>query len=260
MFLPAVSCLNVFGVIYGQELEGVDDDQDPADVRVNLLLPKASAQVLQQSPLVQIGQRAEIVDVQRLREESALHHPPPLLRHSQPHLQVSVADGSVQVFLAQQKAVILSGQPVLQRHAWPQHHALHGTVARVQDPFLAAKLLDLGEHVETRAVQLQPLDDALDDLCRRRHLPCRHGAVDGALGQSARIHAQREVRVLVTPAPSGIMAAHDAAAAPIGTRVTRRIHDIPPADRQTQAAVRTHLRSRVAIGNKLKLLKKKVCK
>ncbi len=107
MFLSAVSCLNVFGVIYGQELEGVDDDQDPADVRVNLLLPKASAQVLQQSPLVQIGQRAEIVDVRRLREESALHHPPPLLRHAQPHLQVPVADGSVQVFLAQQKAVIL---------------------------------------------------------------------------------------------------------------------------------------------------------
>ncbi len=74
---------------------------------------------------------------------------------------------------------------------------------------------------------------------RRRHLPRRDGAVDGALGQSAGIHAQRELRVLVAPAPSGIMAAHDAAAAPIGTRDTRRVQDIPPADRRTQAAVRT---------------------
>lgn len=194
--LVVIVHLDIFWVVDREELERIDHYEDPAGVSVDLFLLEARAQVFEQGLLVEVRQSAEIGSVpsgRGLREEAALYHPPPLLGHPQPHLNVAVVDGAVQVLLAQEEAVVLAAEAVLQCCARPEHHALHGAVARVQNPFLTAKLLHLGQNVEPCAVQPQTLDHLLDYLGGRRDLVGQHRAVDSALGQGARVHAHGEL-------------------------------------------------------------------
>ncbi len=146
--------LDIFGVIYRKELEGVDDYEDAAHIGVDLLLFEATAQVAQQSLFVEIRQVTKVIEVlwQGLRQEAPLHHAPPLFCDLQPHLQVAVVDGAIKVLLSQQEAVVLTAEAVLQGHARPQHHALDGTVGRVEDPFFPAKLFHFCQDVAFRSI------------------------------------------------------------------------------------------------------------
>lgn len=55
--------LDVLGVIDGQELEGVDCDENAASVGIDLFLVEACAQVVEYAVLVQQGEVAEVCKV-----------------------------------------------------------------------------------------------------------------------------------------------------------------------------------------------------
>lgn len=199
---------DILWVVDGQELKGVNDNEDASDVSVDLFLEEARAQVVQQRALVELRQVTQVGAVAlrvRLGKQPALHHAPALLCDLQPHLETAaVVDGAIQVLLPQEEAVILAtGQwAVLKCHAGPQHHPLHGTVGRVQDPFLATKLLHLSQDVTLGAVQLQAIDDTFDGLGSCGGLSSADWAVDGALGKGAWVDAHGELRVLIALPPA----------------------------------------------------------
>lgn len=219
---------HIFGVVDGQELEGVNDDEDAPDISVDLLLEETRAQVVQQRALVEFGQVTQVCVVTLrigLRQQSALHHAPALFCDLQPHLEAAtIVDGAVQVFLPQEEPVILAARQwaVFERHPWPEHHPLHGAVAGVQNPFFPAKLLHLCENITSGTVQLQAIDHAFDGLRSCGGLASTDGAVDGALGQGAWVDAHSDLRVLKALPPAqgaqatnAIASTHGGAAVPI---------------------------------------------
>lgn len=217
---------HIFGVVDGQELEGVDDDEDAPDVSVDLLLEKTRAQVVQQRALVEFRQVTQICVVTLrvgLRQQSALHHAPALFCDLQPHLEAAtIVDGAVQVLLPQEEPVILACRAVFERHPRPEHHPLHRTVAGVENPFLPAELLDLCENVTSGPVQLQAINHAFDGLRGCGGLASTDGAVDGALGQGTWVDAHSDLRVLKALPPAqgaiatnAIASTHGGAGVPI---------------------------------------------
>ena len=91
--------LDVLGVVDGQELEGVDGNEDAAGVRVDLLLVEARAQVLQDAVLVEGRQVAEVCKVVLGRGEEAPGREPLGLLLLGEGREVDVLDGAVVVAL-----------------------------------------------------------------------------------------------------------------------------------------------------------------
>lgn len=69
---PVLVQLDVLGVVDGVELEGVEGDEDGADVGVDVAGDEARAEIVEERLLVEVGQLAQVrvLPVFRLVEEA----------------------------------------------------------------------------------------------------------------------------------------------------------------------------------------------